>query len=54
MKSVGRGKSGRGRIRSGCGNFQGRESSGTASKSQSQSIRVTKISLETEQLSNPR
>ncbi|KAH0679195.1 hypothetical protein KY284_020280 [Solanum tuberosum] len=53
MKGTGRGKIGRGSVKSGRGNSRGRESFGTTSQPQLQPIRVTEISLEAEQSSNP-
>ncbi|WMV33229.1 hypothetical protein MTR67_026614 [Solanum verrucosum] len=53
MKGTGRGKFGRGGVKSGRGNSRGRESFGTTSQPQLQPIRVTEISLEAEQSSNP-
>ncbi|KAH0761318.1 hypothetical protein KY290_017391 [Solanum tuberosum] len=52
MKGTGRGKIGRGGVKSGRGNSRGRESFGTTSQPQLQPIRVTKISLEIGQISS--
>jgi len=52
MKETGRGKIGRGDVKSGGGNSRGRESFGTTSQPQLQPIRVTEISFEIEQSSN--
>ncbi|KAG5619501.1 hypothetical protein H5410_004719 [Solanum commersonii] len=53
MKGTGRGKIERGGVKSGRGNSRGCESFGTTSQPQLQPIRVTEISLEAEQSSNP-